>query len=317
MLALERGLSDPASLASECVLWSAPIFGDWALENACAHGFDILPLTLCAEEQGLEDTAAQICALRKRLSRSGHYRIIQDPAPLTCPRRAQPPGILFQVENTPASERSLDILDVLAAAGVRTLRPFSPERIITSPIVIDTDGKLSAFGREVVRRAQAAGLLLDLSAATYSASIDAMTVAEKPTILSYSHPGGVSTSQLGVTNEQIAACAHSGGLIVVSTSIDRSIFAKQAFRAVDRVCDLVGPDHVGVAGALKPNMALPPARSDLNKQQDAAADDQWHPGMRAIVAVAELMASSGYSDDAVAQIISLNFARVCSDAWTA
>ena len=125
---------------------------------------------------------------------------------------------LLGVEGGHAIENSLDKLDSLRALGVRymTLTWNNGNDWAGSSLDERRHGGLSPFGRQVVRRMEALGMLVDVSHVSDSTFWDVIAVATKPVIASHSACRALSDNPRNLSDDQLRAIAKTGGVVGIN-----------------------------------------------------------------------------------------------------
>ena len=114
----------------------------------------------------------------------------------------------------------------------------------------DVERGLTSLGRRIVAAVNDAGLLMDCSHTGRRCSLDIMAVSGKPVIFSHSNPQSLVDHGRNVTDEQIRACAATGGVVCVS-GVSRFLgsdapTAADVARHAAYIAGLVGIRHVGI-----------------------------------------------------------------------
>ncbi|MBC7702351.1 MAG: membrane dipeptidase, partial [Rhodoferax sp.] len=114
----------------------------------------------------------------------------------------------------------------------------------------DDEQVLTPLGKKVVAAINAAGVLMDCSHTGRACSLDIMATSTAPVIFSHSNPLALVEHGRNVTDEQIRACAATGGVICVSgVSMflgTRTPDANDVARHAAYVANLVGIPHAGI-----------------------------------------------------------------------
>jgi membrane dipeptidase len=114
----------------------------------------------------------------------------------------------------------------------------------------DDEQMLTPLGRQVVAAINAAGVLMDCSHTGRACSLDIMATSAAPVIFSHSNPLALVEHGRNVSDEQIRACAATGGVICVSgVSMflgSRTPDADDVARHAAYVANLVGVQHAGI-----------------------------------------------------------------------
>jgi membrane dipeptidase len=114
----------------------------------------------------------------------------------------------------------------------------------------DEERGLTSLGRSMVAAVNEAGVLMDCSHTGRRSSLEIMDVSAGPVIFSHSNPLALVEHGRNVTDEQIRACAGTGGVVCVSGVSGflgtRTPAAGDVARHAAYVADAVGVEHVGV-----------------------------------------------------------------------
>ena len=114
----------------------------------------------------------------------------------------------------------------------------------------DVEQGLTPLGHEVVRAINAAGVLMDCSHTGRRCSLDIMAASTQPVIFSHANPLALIEHGRNITDEQIRACAATGGVVCVSGVSfflgNTSPTAQDVARHAAYVANLVGVQHVGI-----------------------------------------------------------------------
>ena len=156
---------------------------------------------------------------------------------------------LLALEGMHAFEGSMDGLDSLIDAGFRMMgfAHFFDNAVAGSAHGVSKGG-LTGFGRRVVARLEAEGVVLDLAHASPATIVDVTAIATKPVVVSHTGVQGTCPGPRSLSDAQIRSVAATGGVIGVGfwedavCSTDPSAIA----RAIRYISDLVGVEHVGL-----------------------------------------------------------------------
>jgi membrane dipeptidase len=167
-------------------------------------------------------------------------------------RRKVEPGIvagLLALEGAQVLEGDPANVDVLFDAGYRMMSPthFFDNEMAGSAHGVARKG-LTEAGREMIRRMEARGMIVDVAHGSMAQIDDVLAMATKPIVVSHTGVRGTCDNGRNLTDDQLRAIADKGGLIgigfwdvaVCGTSAD------DIARAQLYVANLVGAENVGL-----------------------------------------------------------------------
>ena len=112
-------------------------------------------------------------------------------------------------------------------------------------------GGLSAFGREVVGRMNALGMMVDLSHAAESSFYDALELSTAPIVCSHSSSRALCNHPRDLTDDQMKALAAKGGVAQVTLyhgflRQEGEATILDALEHLHHMVSVMGPEHVGI-----------------------------------------------------------------------
>ena len=253
------------------------------LERAVADsGGDLLMVT---------DPASLEALLYKRANRtewSSHPESIVTRVPNA------PIGALFSAEGLHSLEGNAGNLDKLYAAGLRMagLTHFFDNELAGS-MHGEAKGGLTDFGREVIRRMEDKGIVVDIAHCSHQCVAEVLAMARRPVVSS--HGGVQATCEVNrnLTDDEIRGVAATGGVIGVGywegavCSTDPHATA----RAMKHIRDLVGIEHVA-----------------LGSDYDGAVTVRFDTSQ--LTQVTQALMDEGFSEDEIRAAMGLNALRV-------
>lgn len=163
--------------------------------------------------------------------------------------RSNPVGGLLSIEGLQNLEGKAENLDKLYAAGFRMagLTHFFDNELAGSMHGLKKGG-LTAFGRDIVRRMEAKGMIVDIAHCSRQCVSEILAMARRPVVSSH---GGVQATckvNRNLSDEHIKGVAKTGGIIGIgywdAAVCDTS--PKSIAAAMKHVRDLVGIQHVAL-----------------------------------------------------------------------
>ena len=179
---------------------------------------------------------------------------------------------------------------------------------------------LTDFGRDVIREMNRVGMVVDLSHMGYRATMEAFEVSTAPLIFSHSNPNGLREHARNISDEQIIACAKTGGVVGINGIGDflGGTSSELIVENIEYVMDLVGPEHVGIGldyvidkQELIEYIETYPDIFPPDKITDflSIVEPEQFPEFT------ELLCQKGYSEQIIRGILGENFLRVAGQVW--
>lgn len=206
----------------------------------------------------------------------------------------RPVGALFSAEGLQSLEGNPDNLDTLYAAGMRMagLTHFFDNELAGSMHGLEKGG-LTPMGRDVVRRMERMGMIVDIAHCSHRCVADILAMAERPVVSSH---GGVQATckvNRNLTDEEIRGVAKTGGVVGIGywDGAICSTDPRDTARAMKYVRDLVGIEHVA-----------------LGSDYDGATTVRFDTAQ--LVQVTQALLDEGFSEDEIRAAMGGNALRV-------
>ncbi len=159
-------------------------------------------------------------------------------------------AISFDLEGALPLLEQPDMVALYAQLGVRQIHFAYNRNNSVADGCHDTPRGLTPLGQRMVATVNENGILMDCSHTGRLCSLEIMNASSQPVIFSHANPYTLVQHGRNVTDEQIRACAATGGVVCVS---GLSFFlgsqqpdANDVARHVAYIADLVGVKHVGI-----------------------------------------------------------------------
>ena len=227
----------------------------------------------------------------------------------------------LNVQDTELVHDDLDRLQTLKELGVRhMLLAYQTRNRAADGCAEPDDAGLSMFGRSLVREMNRVGMIVDVSHVGRKSSLQAIECSDLPVIFSHSGIQAVCKHIRNIDDDQIKACASSGGAIgVVGIGAflgDPTASADKVFRHIDHIVQLVGAEHAGIGTDFIDDMT--PTWEGVLSARETAWRDPYGTQLYEGVAFApeqlrelvQLMIEAGYPDAAIEGVLGGNFKRV-------
>ena len=234
-------------------------------------------------------------------------------------------ALSFHFQDTLPFEENLDLVQTYFGLGVRSAGlAYNQRNYVADGCAEESDSGLSRYGVAVVREMNNVGMVVDGTHAGYRSTMEAMEIAELPFIFSHSNPHAVRPHYRSIRDDQIRACAATGGVVGINGVGywvgDNDASSDAIFRCLDYTVQMVGPDHVGlgfdymgdldaiIAWVRAAPLMWPPYEGEEMVRHNYAGPEQLYQ-------LTELMLSAGYPNDAVRKILGDNWARLFGPLW--
>jgi membrane dipeptidase len=177
--------------------------------------------------------------------------IVRQSADLKSAAEQQRVALVFGFEGGEPVEDHIESLRAFYEAGVRFLELTWNERnrLGDGQYEEARGGGLTRAGVEVVHEAERLGVLLDLSHMAPSSFWHTLEVATRPVMISHTCSRAIHEHGRNVTDEQVKAVAHQGGVVGLSTAAGHLGPGADLNKFIDhlsRWTQLVGAEHVGI-----------------------------------------------------------------------
>ncbi len=221
---------------------------------------------------------------------------------------------IMHMEGAEALDEELQALDVLHAAGLRSLGPVWSRPTIFGhgvpfayPSSPDTGPGLTDAGVRLVRRCNELGIMIDLSHLNDAGFWDVARHSDAPLVATHSNAHAICAQSRNLTDRQLDAIAESDGMVGVNFAtaflredgqmrIDTPL--DTVLRHLDHLIERLGEDRVGFGsdfdGAMIPD--------EIN---DVAG----------LVNLRKAMVAHGYDDKLMEKLCHENWLRVLDKTW--
>jgi membrane dipeptidase len=216
--------------------------------------------------------------LRLERASGGRFRICRSNADIRAALAAGAIAAVMHVEGAEAIDGEFRMLDVLHAAGLRSIgmvwsRPniFGHGVPMRYPSPPDTGPGLTDHGRELVRRCNALGILLDLSHLNEAGFWDVAKLSDAPLVATHSNVHAICPHARNLTDRQFAAIRESNGMVGLNYAAaflrpDGQMIADTGLdvvaRHLDAMIERLGEDLVGL-GSDFDGAVIPDAIGDV------------------------------------------------------
>jgi membrane dipeptidase len=286
--------------------------GDGPPRKRSSNKHSTPPVGLMPAQQAV--TAMVSLLLRIERESSGRVRICRKVDDI---QRCMKDGALapvLHIEGAEAIDANFEFLDVLYAAGLRSLGPVwsrsnafghgVPFRCPSSP---DTGPGLTDLGKDLIGACNRLGILIDLSHLNERGFWDVAGISNAPLVATHSNAHALSPHSRNLTDNQLEAISETGGMVGVNfaTSFlrqdgghDVDTPMELVFDHVEYILKRVGDDGVGF-GSDFDGARIPAGIGNASRLQS----------------LVEAMRTRGYGKQLIEKLCYKNWLRVLGNTW--
>lgn len=221
------------------------------IDQLKAAGLNYVSINVGMDMNSVSQIMSVIAGYRQTIAAHPEtYVLVDSVAAIERARHAGQVAIGFDLEGAMPLLSQPDMVALYASLGVRQIHFAYNRNNSVADGCHDVERGLTPLGHRMVKAVNAAGMLMDCSHTGRRCSLEIMEVSEHPVVFSHANPFALVAHGRNVTDEQIRACAATGGVICVSGV---SMFlgthnptVQDVARHAAYVADLVGAQHAGI-----------------------------------------------------------------------
>ncbi len=319
------------------LLWEAhtclPLHPDASfapLERYRTAGVHCVGINVGMDMNPLTQILPVIAAFRARLQAQPDRYLL--PATVADIERARHEGklaVFFDLEGALPLLQRPEMVALYRDLGVRQMHFAYNRNNSVAGGCHDAPQGLTALGRRMVEALNDAGVLMDCSHTERRSTLEIMACSRHPVVFSHANPLALADHGRNITDEQIRACAATGGVVCVS-GVSRFLgvqapTAADIARHVAHVAAIAGPQHAGIGldigfgeAGLDDN---PPAPFDPGYWWPASAgygqgiSEMRYAPVETWRALPQALREVGLSEADVLGVLGGNMARVARQVW--
>lgn len=259
---------------------------------------------------------------REWISNNDDYMLIDTISDVLDCQKQNKLGIAFDLEGCNVLNANLDMVSHFYNLGVRQMLFAYNNNNIAGGGCLEDDLGLTHFGKQLLKKCNDIGMVIDCSHLGYRTSMDIMEYSQFPVVFSHSNLLKLTKHPRNISDDQIIRCAQTNGVIGINgIGIflgNNDIRTQKIVEHIDYVAQLVGSEHVGIgldcifddeeiSTYVKNNPETFPATHGFNNAAVAIPEQ--------FMEIGELLQLKGYADYDINNILGNNFFRVASTVW--
>ena len=295
------------------------------LPRYVSSGIDFVSLTLADDWTWIEATFRYLAQQRRYfLAEPDRYVLVESADDIVRAKAEGKLAVGFNFQGSNALGGNLSLVEAYYKLGVRQMiLAYNIRNLAADGCHEQADGGLSQFGADLVKEMNRVGMLLDCTHTGYRATMQALEITTQPAVFSHSNARALKEHARNIRDDQVKACAATGGLVgVTGVGIflgedDASVEAYM--RHLDHMVEMAGPGHVGLGIDLVYDL------EGWNQFFLANKDRYWRdygddpPAQffqpEQLPALAEAMLRRGYSEADIRGIFGENYLRIVREVW--
>ncbi|MEY8802498.1 dipeptidase [Leisingera sp. XS_AS12] len=289
---------------------------DKALDDSemMSESYD-LPLPPMVEPSAATRAALSQAAILHRLERSGALRICCSSDAIRTTMAKGTLAAVMHMEGAEAIDRDFDMLEVLYAAGLRSLGPVWSRPTIFGhgvpfryPSTGDTGPGLTEDGIRLVKACNQMKILVDLSHLNEAGFWSVAEHSDAPLVATHSNAHALCPHSRNLTDRQLHAIRDSDGMVGLNFAVaflrqdgrmEADTPIEQMIRHLDYLIAVLGEDRVGMG-------------SDF----DGATVPAEIGTVAGLPKLRQAMRAHGYDDALMAKLCHENWLRVLDKTWS-
>ncbi|NEW39593.1 membrane dipeptidase [Nocardia cyriacigeorgica] len=284
--------------------------------------------------QSSADSLALLHKFRDDALADGRFRLVTKVSEIGDPDTI---ALAFDLEDAGPLDGDLDNVARFRDLGVRSLLPTYNHANAAGAGCLDAeDTGLTAYGRDLVRALNVAGVFVDGSHCSRRTGLDLAEHTDAPMIYGHANFDTVWAHPRNISDEQAKACADTGGVIGINGvgiflghngEHERAERVRAMADHIEYGAELVGIEHIGIGSdysfdADDFNHELRTNPGAFSEAYTRWGPLQWTPpedllGTSEISGLDEVLAARGLTESDRAAVFGGNFRRIAEQVWRA
>ena len=166
---------------------------------------------------------------------------------------------------------SLEMIDYLHTKRIKIVTlTWNDSNLLGTSAMSGDEGGLTVFGKQVVEKMNALGMIADLSHASDETFWDVMNITQKPVLVSHSNARSLCNHPRNITDEMFLSLCENGGVLGINfyppflENNPQQANLESIFKHIEHFLDIGGENHIGFGSDFDGVDALPKGITDFS-----------------------------------------------------
>ena len=246
-------------------------------------------------------------------------------------------GLIYGFQDGSMLGTDVNRVDLFYRFGVRVIQPtYNTRNLLGDGCLEAANAGLSTFGRQVIERMNALGILVDLSHCGQHTTADAIAASSQPVAITHTGCQALADRPRNKRDAELRALAQKGGVVGIYfmpfLRMSGQPTSADAIAHLEHALNVCGEDHVGIGtDGLTSGIEVTPEfreyfRKSVEKRRglgvSAPGEDEnvftFLPDLntpRRLETFADQLIARGHSETRIEKILGGNFARLFREVW--
>jgi membrane dipeptidase len=304
-------------------------FNSW-IDRFRTGGVNWVSLTVGSDHTpSLETMIKQVGACRRYLlERPDEFVFVETVDDVARAKTEGKMAVNFNLQGSNPLMGDVNLVEVYRRLGVgHMLLSYNDKNMAGGGCHDQDDPGLSPLGRRLVEEMNRVGMVVDATHTAYRTTMEIFEVSKDPVIFSHSNPRALYDHERNIRDDQIQACARSGGVVGINgvgiflSGRDDDASPAMVARHIDYVAQLVGPQHVGLGldYVIEDKVQMLEFFKLINEiygdDQYPILDSYSFTSPAQVPQITDELLTLGYGDEDVINFLGDNWMRVFRQVW--
>lgn len=297
------------------------------LDRFAKAGFSYMSLSIATDMTNLSNTLHYLSETSAHIrENSDKYSLVRNYEDILQAKKSNKLALSYMFQGTNPIEKNINLVETFYELGVRSMiLSYNARNAVGDGCIEVSDAGLSRLGKQLINKMNSVGMLIDCAHTGYQTSLDAMSLSTKPVVFSHSNVHQLAPHPRNLRDDQIVACANTGGFIGINGNGpllgDATASISKYVDHIDYIIQLVGDDHVGLGTDL---VYFPEIFDQFMKKNSVVypvnygvpSIGQWKSVQpEQLTAIITEMQTRGYEETTISKVIGGNYLRVIGNTW--